>query len=151
VVLPRLTWWKHRARQISFAIAFLPVVAAAAIWRRTVLRRATVVAVTGSVGKTTVKEGLVAILQRVGPTLALASGSNGRKGIPRLLLRGRSHHRFVVVEVGILKPGRMWRGALVVKPDVTIITHVTWQHSSNYRSLDEVAEQKAGPTEPSRQ
>lgn len=143
VVLSSLKNRIHRAKQIGSAIANLPVVAAAIVWRRTALRNATVIAVTGSVGKTTTTRLLCAILSKVGPTLAPRGASNGRKGIPALLLRGRPHHRFVVVEVGILKRGRMWRSALVVKPDVTIITHVNWQHARSYESLEQIAEQKA--------
>ncbi len=133
----------HRSKQIVFALVHLPVVIAAIVWRRTILRHATVIAVSGSVGKTTSKECLASILRSVAPTLAASSGANGRTGIPRLLLQGRPHHRFIVVEVGILKPGRMWRSAFLVNPDVTIITHVNWQHSRNYESLDQIAEQKA--------
>ena len=130
------------------ALAFLPVVAVAVIWRRTVLRKATVVAVTGSVGKTTAKECLVAILRQSRPVTALPGASNGRFGLPLLLLRGRPRDKIVVAEVGILKKGRMWRSAFLLKPDVAVITRVNWQHAVNFQSLEEIAEQKAKILDP---
>jgi UDP-N-acetylmuramoyl-tripeptide--D-alanyl-D-alanine ligase len=130
------------------ALAFLPIVAAAIVWRRTVLRKATVVAVTGSVGKTTAKECLVAILRQSTPALALRNDSNGRFGLPLLLLRGRPQDKIVIAEVGILKKGRMWRSAFLLNPDVAVITRVNWQHAVNFQSLEEIAEQKAKILDP---
>lgn len=130
------------------AVFNLPLIAAAIVWRRTVLRNVTVIAISGSVGKTTAKECLVAILQRRDPIIAVPAGSNGRFGLPRLLLRARPRHRIIVAEVGIVKPGRMWRAAFLVKPDITVITRVNWQHSRNFHSLDQIAEQKAKLLDP---
>jgi UDP-N-acetylmuramoyl-tripeptide--D-alanyl-D-alanine ligase len=130
------------------ALAFLPVVAAAVIWRRTVLRKTTVVAVTGSVGKTTAKECLVAILRQSRPVTALPGASNGRFGLPLLLLRGRPPEQILVAEVGNHKKGRMWRSAFLLKPNVAVITRVNWQHAVNFRSLEEIAEQKAKVLDP---
>ncbi len=130
------------------ALALLPVVALAVVWRRTVLRNLTVVAVTGSVGKTTAKECLTAILRRSGPVAARSDSSNGRFGLPFLLLRSRPRDRFIVAEVGILKKGRMWRSAFLLDPDVAVITRVNWQHAVNFRSLEEIAEQKAKILDP---
>lgn len=138
----------RRAKQISSALLNLPAVAAALIWRRTALRNVTVIAITGSVGKTTTTRLLAAILSEVGPTIAPRGAANGRTGIPALILRARPRHQFVVVEVGILKRGRMWRSGLVVKPDVTIVTRVNWQHSSSFDTLEQVAEQKAALLSP---
>lgn len=125
------------------AIANLPLVLAALIWRRTALRHVTLVAVTGSVGKTTAKECIAAILSRTAPTFSSARADNGRFALPRLLLGARPKHRFIVAEAGILKPGRMWRSALLLNPNVTVITHVNWQHAVNFHSLQQVAEEKA--------
>jgi len=130
------------------AVANLPLVLLAAIWRRTVLRRVTVIAITGSVGKTTAKNCLAAILSDVAPTIALPGGNNGRYGLPRLLLRGRPSHRFLVAEVGILQPGRMWRSAWLLNPDAAVITKINWQHAKNFESLDQIAFEKALLLEP---
>ena len=78
-----------RTKKRLAAVALLPVVALAIVWRRTVVRNLTVVAVTGSVGKTTAKECLTAILRQSGRVAALSSSSNGRFGLPFLVLRSR--------------------------------------------------------------
>lgn len=137
-----------RLSRLLRSIANVPIVLMALIWRRTALRRTTLIAITGSVGKTTAKDCLAAILSKVGPTIATTGGNNGRFGLPRLLLQGRPRHRFVVAEVGIIKPGRMWRSALLLKPDVTVITRITWQHARNFGSLDEIAGEKARLLDP---
>ena len=79
-----------RTKKRLAAIAYLPVVLAAIVWRRTVLRNTTVVAVTGSVGKTTAKECLVAILRQSRPVAALCHAGNGRLDLPGLLLASRA-------------------------------------------------------------
>ncbi len=130
------------------AVANLPVVAAALVWRRTALRNVTLIAISGSVGKTTAKECLAAILRREAPTWASASAGNGRFDLPLVLLRARPSHRFIVAEVGILKRGRMWRSALLLNPNLTVITQVNWQHAMNFCSLEEIATEKAKLLDP---
>src|SRR5258708_28246734 len=71
---------------------------AAFVWRR-LLFRTTFIAITGSVGKTTAKECLAAILASHGPTLATFANQNDFSGVPKTLLRVRPKHRFAVVEV----------------------------------------------------
>jgi len=128
--------------RILKAISYQPVVAAAIVWRRLALRRTTVIAITGSVGKSTTADCLASILSLMGPTLQ-TKGRNGRQGLPDTILRARPHHRFLVLEAGILKPGRMWRSAFLIRPDVAIITAVNWQHARNFDSLDLIAFEKA--------
>lgn len=137
-----------RTKKRLAAVALLPVVALAIVWRRTVVRNLTVVAVTGSVGKTTAKECLTAILRQSGRVAALSSSSNGRFGLPFLVLRSRPGDRFVVAEVGILKKNRMWRSAFLLNPDVAVVTRVNWQHAVNFQTLEEIAEQKAKLLDP---
>ncbi len=118
------------------------VVAIALVWRR-MLPEQRVIAVTGSSGKTTAKECLRVILSEHFPIVATAGSDNGRRGLPRLLLRARRSHRFVLAEVGILKPGRMWRSALLLRPDIVVITSVARQHMRDFQDLETVAREKA--------
>ena len=137
-----------RATRTLKVVANLPLVLLAILWRRTALRGVTVIAITGSVGKTTATKCLAAILSKMGPTKAAERGSNGRFGIPQLLLRTRRSHRYLVAEVGIIKPGRMWRSAFTVNPDVTVVTKINWQHAKNFESLEQIAWEKARLMEP---
>ena len=117
-------------------------VAAAIIWRRC-LRRTRFIAITGSVGKTTAKDCLVAMLSVRHSVVATIGSNNGRSGIPGVVLRSRPSTDFAVVEIGILDIGRMWRSALVVSPDDAVVTCVQMQHMRGLKTLDIIAREKA--------
>ena len=117
------------------------VIALAIIWRR-LLFGTTVIAITGSRGKTTARECLAQILGARHSISKTMGNENGRAGIPRTILRARPWHRFVVVEIGVDRPGVMWRGALVAKPDVVVVTCVAREHMENFHTLEAVAREK---------
>jgi UDP-N-acetylmuramoyl-tripeptide--D-alanyl-D-alanine ligase len=119
----------------------LPAWALAFVWR-TLLIRTTFIAVTGSLGKTTAKDCLAAMLARLGPTLKTEGNSNGREGITRTILRVRPWHRFAVVEMGTSRPGGMVRGSLLVRPDVALILKVARIHTKEFKTLEETAAEK---------
>jgi UDP-N-acetylmuramoyl-tripeptide--D-alanyl-D-alanine ligase len=120
----------------------LPFAAAAAIWRRLLLRT-TFIAITGSNGKTTTKDLLAGLLASKYPTVKTLANANGRFGLLRTILSVRPWHRFAVVEVGIKAPGQMWRAALVTRPDIVVITSVAAEHKQNFLSLEVTAAEKA--------
>jgi len=119
----------------------LPLVAAALVWRR-VATRATVIAVSGSRGKTTTKDLLARILDERGPTTASFGTENGRHGLPRTVLAIGPRTRYGVVEVGIDGPGLMWRGALVVQPTIVVMTCVADEHVDRFADEDAIAAEK---------
>jgi UDP-N-acetylmuramoyl-tripeptide--D-alanyl-D-alanine ligase len=123
--------WRHRAR-----------VALAWTWRR-LMFRTTVIAITGSVGKTTAKECLAAVLATRGATLKTLDNQNDGPGVPRTLLRLRPWHRFAVIEVGTATPGLIARSARLVKPDLAIVLNVAHTHTDAFASLDATAAEKA--------
>ena len=81
-----------------------------------------IVAVTGSNGKTTVKEMVAAILGALGPCLATRGNFNNEIGVPLTLLGLGSAHRSAVVELGANHPGEIARLTDIVRPSVGIIT-----------------------------
>jgi UDP-N-acetylmuramoyl-tripeptide--D-alanyl-D-alanine ligase len=120
----------------------------AAAWRE---RKAMpVVAVTGSNGKTTVKEMLAAILQQQGPVLATRGNLNNDIGMPLTLLRLRDE-RFAVLELGANHPGEIAYLTRIAAPDVAVITNAGAAHLEGFGGLDGVARAKgeilAGLTE----
>jgi UDP-N-acetylmuramoyl-tripeptide--D-alanyl-D-alanine ligase len=104
--------------------------------------RTTVIAITGSVGKTTTKECLAAILAAEGATLKTLDNQNCALGVPRTLLRLRPWHRYAVVEVGTSEPGRMTRSAKLVKPHVAVVTAVARTHTNHFETLEATAAEK---------
>jgi UDP-N-acetylmuramoyl-tripeptide--D-alanyl-D-alanine ligase len=117
--------------------------AAAYVWRWLFLRT-TVIAITGSVGKTTTKDCLAAMLAAHYPTEKTIDNRGARWNLPQTLLRTRPwRHRFVVAEVAIDQPGVMWRSTLLLRPDIVIMLHVKRNHADAFQTLERTASEKA--------
>lgn len=101
------------------------------------------VAVTGSNGKTTVKEMVAAILGQLGPVLATAGNYNNDIGVPLTLLRLRPHHRYAVIEIGANHAGEVGMLSRLVQPDVALINNVGEAHLEGFGSIEAVASAKS--------
>jgi len=100
-----------------------------------------VAAVTGSNGKTTVKEMLAAILAQVGPTRATQGNLNNDIGMPLTLLGARDE-AFLVLEMGANHPGEIAYMTAIGRPAVAVITNAGRAHLEGFGSLDGVADAK---------
>ena len=110
------------------------------------VRRATsvpVVAVTGSVGKTTTKDMTAELLATRGPVLKTEGNLNNQYGLPLTLLRLRPEHRAAVLELGMSAPGELCALSAIAEPDVATITRVAPVHLEFFASLDAIAAAKA--------
>lgn len=102
-----------------------------------------VVAVTGSVGKTSTKQLLGAMLEQAGRKCLVSEGNfNTRIGASLTLLRMRPEHGAAIVEVGINKRGEMEELAKLVRPTNAIITCVGHSHMEGLGSLQDIAAEK---------
>lgn len=99
-------------------------------------------AITGSAGKTTVKEMSAAILSQMGNTLATQGNLNNELGAPLTLLRLTQEHQYAVLELGASAVGDIAYTAALVKPDVAIITNAAEAHIEGFGSLDNVVQGK---------
>ncbi len=102
-----------------------------------------VVAVTGSVGKTTTKEMLRTALSAFGPTHAAEASYNNHWGVPLTLARLPQDAAFCIAEVGMNNPGEILPLALLVSPHVAVITTVGTAHIGHMGSIEAIAEEKA--------
>ncbi|MFK7731727.1 MAG: UDP-N-acetylmuramoyl-tripeptide--D-alanyl-D-alanine ligase [Pseudomonadales bacterium] len=102
-----------------------------------------VIAITGSVGKTSCKEMLDAILGRSGAVLATNGNFNNEIGVPLTLFRLTSEHDFAVVEMGAGKPGDIAYLSNIVRPDVALVTTVAAAHLEGFGSIEAIAATKA--------
>jgi UDP-N-acetylmuramoyl-tripeptide--D-alanyl-D-alanine ligase len=100
------------------------------------------VAITGSSGKTTVKEMVAAILSRLGTVLATKGNFNNDIGVPLTLLRLEQKHDFAVVELGANHMGEIAYTSALVKPDVAIINNIAAAHLEGFGDLCGVARAK---------
>ena len=102
-----------------------------------------VVGITGSSGKTTVKNMLAAILASVGATLATAGNLNNEIGVPQTLLQLEADHGFAVVEMGAAKAGDIEYLRKLVRPQVGVLLNAMPAHLQGFGSVDDVARAKA--------
>jgi UDP-N-acetylmuramoyl-tripeptide--D-alanyl-D-alanine ligase len=102
-----------------------------------------VVAVTGSVGKTSTKEALRLVLSREGETHASAASYNNHWGVPLSLARCPAHARFAVFELGMNHAGEIGPLSRLVQPDIAIITTIAPVHLEYFASVDAIADAKA--------
>jgi UDP-N-acetylmuramoyl-tripeptide--D-alanyl-D-alanine ligase len=101
------------------------------------------VAITGSSGKTTVKEMVAAILSRRGKVLSTKGNFNNDIGVPLTLLRLESDHEYAVVEMGANHQGEIAYTTGLVKPDVATIVNAAAAHLEGFGSLLGVAQAKS--------
>ncbi len=101
-----------------------------------------VVGMTGSNGKTTVKEMVAAILGVNDPVLFTQGNLNNEIGVPLTLLRLEERHRYAVIEMGANHPGEITYTSTYAQADVVIITNVGAAHIEGFGSLDGVARAK---------
>lgn len=101
-----------------------------------------VVGITGSNGKTIVKEW---IFQLLTPEYKIAKnpGSyNSQLGVPLSVWQLQAHHQLGVFEAGISKPGEMEKLATIIRPTIGIFTNIGPAHDEGFRSQQEKAEEK---------
>ncbi|MCF2948603.1 UDP-N-acetylmuramoyl-tripeptide--D-alanyl-D-alanine ligase [Paraglaciecola aquimarina] len=101
------------------------------------------IGITGSSGKTTVKEMVAAILSRRGKVLATKGNFNNDLGVPMTLLRLERHHEFAVIEMGANHLGEIAYTTNLVKPDVATIVNAAAAHLEGFGSLLGVARAKS--------
>ncbi len=101
------------------------------------------VAITGSVGKTTVKEMLRRALAPFGPVHAAHASYNNHWGVPLTLARLPQAAAFCIAEIGMNHPGEIAPLARLAQPDVAVITAIADAHIGNLGSLAAIAAEKA--------
>jgi len=101
-----------------------------------------VIAVTGSNGKTTVKNMIAAILSVAGPTLATQGNLNNDIGVPLTLLRLRQGDKYAVIEMGMNHPGEIDYLTKLARPTIALINNAAAAHLAGLGSVEAVARAK---------
>lgn len=103
----------------------------------------TVIAITGSFGKTSTKHILAHILEAAAPTLATPGSVNTEMGITRVIREKLTpDHQFFIVEMGAYGPGSIARLCRLTPPNVSLITAVGAAHYERFKTLGTVAKAK---------
>lgn len=106
------------------------------------LSNARFVAVTGSSGKTTVREMVAAILGHMGNTLATEGNLNNHIGVPLTLFRLKPEHKYAAIELGASGLGEIAHTVGIVRPDVAILTNAGQAHLEGFGSYENIVKTK---------
>ncbi|WP_422138482.1 UDP-N-acetylmuramoyl-tripeptide--D-alanyl-D-alanine ligase [Endozoicomonas sp. ALC020] len=101
-----------------------------------------VVAVTGTCGKTSVKEMLASVFEQVGKVLATRGNLNNAYGVPLTLFRLEADQQHAVIELGTSSPGEIDYITRLTEPDVAIITNASENHLKDLLTLEGVIHEK---------
>lgn len=127
----------HPAPQIVVPDTYRALSELAGVWRQSF--SGPVVGLTGSNGKTTLKEMLASILRTQGEVLVTEGNLNNHIGVPLTLLGMRDEYQYAVVEMGANKPGDIAELTALVRPDVAIISNAAAAHLEGFGSVENVA------------
>lgn len=102
-----------------------------------------IIGITGSVGKTSTKEMISAVLSEKYSVLKTEGNLNNEIGVPLTILRIRKEHQLAVIEMGIDSFGEMHRLSEIVKPDVVVMSNIGTCHLNNLKNRDGVLRAKS--------
>ena len=101
-----------------------------------------VIGITGSNGKTTVKEWLYQLMKDEFHIVRSPKSFNSQLGVPLSVLQMNEEHTLAIFEAGISQPGEMHNLKTIIEPTIGIFTNLGTAHAVNFRNTDEHAEEK---------
>ena len=104
---------------------------------------AKIISITGSCGKTTLKEMIGRTLKSISRTSYSPKSFNNKYGVPLSLFNLKQNDEYGVLEVGMDKKGEIDNLTKIIKPDLGIITNITYAHAKNFKNINKIAEAKA--------
>ena len=104
---------------------------------------AKIIGITGSVGKTTLKNLIIFALSNFGKTFHSPHSYNNKFGVPLSLSNLKRDTKYGVFEIGMDKKGEIDKLSKIVKPEIAIITNVSAAHLKNFNSIKDIAKAKS--------
>ena len=101
-----------------------------------------IIAITGSCGKTTLKEFVGRTLKKFYKVYYSPKSFNNKYGVPLSLLNLNQNDKFGIFEIGMDKKGEIDQLSKIIQPDVGIITNINFAHAKNFKNLKGIAEAK---------
>ncbi len=102
-----------------------------------------IIAITGSCGKTTLKELLGNSLKKLSKVSISPKSYNNKFGVPLSLFNLNHNDDYGILEVGMDKKGEIDNLSNIIKPDVSVITNINYAHAKNFKSIKHIALAKA--------
>ncbi len=100
---------------------------------------AKIIAITGSCGKTTLKELLGKTLKKISKTTISPKSYNNKYGVPLSLFNLSKNDNYGVLEVGMDKKGEIDYLSKIIKPDISVITNINYAHAKNFNNIKDIA------------
>ena len=98
-----------------------------------------IIAITGSCGKTTLKELLGSVLGKLSNTSISPKSYNNKFGVPLSLLNIKENDQYGILEVGMDKKGEIDYLTKIIEPNVGVITNVNYAHAKNFKNIKQIA------------
>ena len=98
-----------------------------------------IIAITGSCGKTTLKELLGNSLKKISKVSISLKSYNNKYGVPLSLFNLNQNDDYGVLEVGMDKKGEIDYLSKIIRPDVSVITNINYAHAKNFRNINQIA------------
>ncbi len=98
-----------------------------------------IIAITGSCGKTTLKELLGNSLKKISKVTISPKSFNNKYGVPLSLFNLSQNDNFGVLEVGMDKKGEIDYLSKIIQPDVSVITNINYAHAKNFKNIKDIA------------
>ena len=105
--------------------------------------KAQILAITGSAGKTSLKNLISDLLKNFGETFRSPKSYNNHYGVPLSISNLSNYHKYGVFEVGMSKPGEINTLSSLIRPHIGIITNIGEAHIENFKNLDGIARAKS--------
>ncbi len=98
-----------------------------------------IIAITGSCGKTTLKELLGNVLRKISKVSISPKSYNNKFGVPLSLFNLKQNDEFGILEVGMDKKGEIDNLSKIIEPDVGVITNINYAHAKNFKNIKQIA------------
>ena len=98
-----------------------------------------IIGITGSCGKTSLKELLGDVLGKISKVSISPKSYNNKYGVPLSLLNLKERDKYGILEVGMDQKGEIDYLSKIIKPDIGVITNINYAHAKNFKNLKQIA------------
>ena len=98
-----------------------------------------IIAITGSCGKTTLKELLGDVLSKIAKVSISPKSYNNKFGVPLSLFNLKQNDEYGILEVGMDKKGEIEYLSKIIEPNVGVITNINYAHAKNFKNIKQIA------------
>jgi MurE/MurF fusion protein len=137
VIVNKINKNNNITRQIKVKDSLKFLTQSSKIYRQNINTK--IIAITGSCGKTTLKELLGSSLKKISKVSTSLKSYNNKYGVPLSLFNLDQNDQYGVLEVGMDKKGEIDFLSKIIQPDVSVITNISYAHVKNFKNLKQIA------------